>query len=90
MVGLGLTAAGIGTYENRPSQVFAGLLAAYLVFTAMTTVKPFPGIGRRVNVALMVLAFGYAVANLYAGSCSPSRRSCSSSIGRGACAFAPV
>ena len=68
MVGLGLTAAGIGTYENRPSQVFAGLLAAYLVFTAMTTVKPFPGIGKRVNVALMVLAFGYAVANLYAGA----------------------
>jgi uncharacterized membrane protein len=68
MVCLGLTAAGIGTYENRPSQVVAGLLAAYLVFTAMTTVKPFPGIGRRVNVALMVLAFGYAVVNLYTGA----------------------
>ena len=68
MVGLGLTAAGIGTYENRPSQVFAGLLVVYLVFTAMTTVKPFPGIGKRVDVVLMVLAFGYAVANLYGGA----------------------
>jgi len=67
MVVLGLTAAGIGTYESRPGQVFAGLLAAYLVFTAMTTVKPMPGIGRRVNVALMVLAFGYAVTSLYGG-----------------------
>jgi hypothetical protein len=67
MVGLGLTAAGIGTYENRPGQVFAGLLAAYLVFTAMTTVKPLPGIGQRANVALMVLAFGYGVASLYGG-----------------------
>ena len=67
MVLLGLTAAGIGTYESRPGQVFAGLLAAYLVFTAMTTVKPMPGIGRRVNVALMVLAFGYAVTSLYGG-----------------------
>ena len=68
MVALGLTAAGIGTYEKVPSQVFAGLLAAYLVFTGMTTVKPLPGIGQRVNVALMLLAFAYAVTNLYAGS----------------------
>ncbi len=67
MIGLGLTAAGIGTYENRPGQVFAGLIAAYMVFSAMTTVKPLPGIGQRFNVALMVLAFAYAAANLYAG-----------------------
>ncbi|HEU0224707.1 MAG TPA: hypothetical protein VFR29_04690 [Steroidobacteraceae bacterium] len=67
MIVLGLTAAGIGTYEGVPSQVFAGLLAAYLVFTAMTTVKPWPGIGQRVNVTLMVLAFAYALASLYGG-----------------------
>jgi len=67
MIGLGLTAAGIGMYETVPSQVFAGLLAVYLVFTAMTTVKPLPGIGQRVDVALMVLVFAYAAANLYAG-----------------------
>jgi len=67
MIGLGLTAAGIGTYEGIPGQVFAGLLAAYLVFTAMTTVKPWPGFGQRVNVALMVLAFAYALASLYGG-----------------------
>lgn len=67
MIVLGLTAAGIGVYENRPGQVFGGLLAAYLVFTAMTTVKPLPGIGQRVNVALMVLAFGYGAASVYGG-----------------------
>jgi hypothetical protein len=67
MVGLGLTAAGIGTYERIPSQVFAGLLAAYLVFTALTTVKPLPGIGQRFDVALMIMAFAYAVASLFAG-----------------------
>jgi hypothetical protein len=67
MVVLGLTAAGIGTYESRPGQVFAGLFAAYLVLSAMATVKPLPGIGRRFNVAMMVLAFGYAVALLYSG-----------------------
>lgn len=67
MIVLGLTAAGIGAYEGVPSQVFAGLLAAYLVFTAMTTVKPLAAIGHLVNVALMVLAFGYALASLYGG-----------------------
>ena len=67
MVVLGLTAAGIGTYESRPGQVFGGLLAAYLVFTAMTTVKPLPGIGSRVNIALMVLAFGYGLTSIYGG-----------------------
>jgi uncharacterized membrane protein len=67
MVALGVTAAAIGTYENRPGQVFGGLLAAYLVVSGMTTVKPLPGIGRRFHVALMVLAFAYAAANLYAG-----------------------
>ena len=67
MVGLGLSAAGIGAYERIPSQVFAGLLAAYLVFTGMTTVKPFPGIGRRFDVVLMIMAFGYAFVSLYGG-----------------------
>jgi uncharacterized membrane protein len=67
MVVLGLTAAGIGTYENRPGQVFGGLLAAYLVFSAMTTVKSLPRIGPRFNVALMILAFTFAVAMLYEG-----------------------
>jgi hypothetical protein len=67
MVVLGLTAAGIGLYEKIPSQVFAGLFAAYLVFSAMTAVKPLPGIGRRVDIALMVLAFASAVAGLYGG-----------------------
>jgi hypothetical protein len=67
MVGLGLTAAGIGSYERVPSQVFAGLLAAYLVFSGMTTVKPLPGIGRRFNIAVMVLAFTYGVASVYGG-----------------------
>jgi hypothetical protein len=67
MIVLGLSAAGIGTYENIPSQVFAGLIVAYLVFTGMTTVTPLAGIAQRVNVALMLFAFAYAVASLYGG-----------------------
>ena len=67
MLGLGFTAAGIGIYENRPSQVFAGLVAAYLVFSGMATVRALPGIGRRFNIAVMVLAFSYGAASLYGG-----------------------
>jgi hypothetical protein len=67
MVILGLTAVGIGMYENRPGQVFAGLIVAYLVVTAMTTVKPLAGFGQRIDVALMVLAFGFAALSLYGG-----------------------
>src|SRR5688500_18195254 len=67
MIVLGLTAAGIGTYENRPGQVFAGLLAAYMVFSALTTVKPLPRIGRPVNIALMILAFAYGAVSVYEG-----------------------
>jgi hypothetical protein len=67
MIGLGLTAAVIGTYEMIPSQVFAGILVAYLVLTAISTVKPLPLIGQHINVALMVLAFAYAVVLLYGG-----------------------
>lgn len=67
MVVLGLTAVGIGMYENSPGQVFGGLLAAYLVCSAMMTVRSFRGIGQRFNVALMVLAFTLAVVMLYGG-----------------------
>lgn len=68
MVILGLTAAGIGACERNAGQVFAGILAAYLVFSAMTTVKPLPGVGKQVDVALAVLAFTCAAVNLYAGA----------------------
>lgn len=68
MVVLGLTAAGIGTYEEIPGQVFGGLLAAYLVLSGTTTVRPLPGVGRRFDFALMLLAFVCAVVMLYGGA----------------------
>ena len=67
MIVLGLTAVGIGAYENRPSQVAAGLVVVYLVFSAMTTVKALPGVGRRLDVALMLFASAFALASLYDG-----------------------
>ena len=65
MLTLGLSAAGIGAYENSPGQIFAGLVAVYLVFTAMTTVRTLPGIGQRADSALMLLAFVCAGVMLY-------------------------
>jgi uncharacterized membrane protein len=67
MVVLGVTAIGIGAYEESPGQVVGGFLAAYLVFSAMTTVKPLPATGKRTDAALMVLAFAVAAAMLYSG-----------------------
>jgi uncharacterized membrane protein len=60
MIATGLTAAGISAYEGKP--VTGGALTAYFVFTAYTAVKPLPGVSRRVDIALMVLASTIAAA----------------------------
>lgn len=57
MLVLGLSAAGIGAYEGAPGQVVAGIFAAYLVFTAMSTVKELPVSGRWLDGTLMLAAF---------------------------------
>ncbi len=59
MIATGVLAAGISVYEGK--SVVGGAFAAYLVFTAATTVKPLPGAGRDSDVALMILAFTLAV-----------------------------
>lgn len=53
MVVLGLTAAGIGTYENRPGQVFGGLLAAYLTGDVVFGLEKG---GREILVGVLILA----------------------------------
>ena len=55
MIATGLTAMGISLYEGK-STFAGGLGTAYYVFTAYTAVKPLPGVGRRVDIVLMVLA----------------------------------
>ena len=60
MIATGITAAGISVYDGK--SVAGGALTAYLVFTAYTTVKPLPGMDRRVDMALMVLALTIAAA----------------------------
>ena len=59
MITTGITATGISLYEGK--EAFAGgVVTAYLVFTAWTTVRPLPGAGRQVDIALMFLAFTLA------------------------------
>ena len=55
MLAMGLTAVGISVYE-RKTDIGSGALAAYLVFTGWTSISPLAGAGRRVDVALMLLA----------------------------------
>ena len=62
MIATGITAAGIAAYEGVAT-VTGGVLTAYLVFTAYTAVKPIRWMTRRVDTALMVLAFSIAAAN---------------------------
>lgn len=66
MIATGITAAGIALYEGKPSPT-GGLIIVYFVFTALTAVRALPAAGRRVDVALMVLAFAMA-AEGYAGA----------------------
>ena len=61
IIAMGLTAVGIAVFEGK-EDVAGGALAAYLVFTAWTTVKPLPGAGRGADIALMLLAFLFGVA----------------------------
>lgn len=59
MIAMGLAAVGISIYEGK-DDVASGALTAYLVFTALTTVKPVRGVGRRAQIGLMLLAFAFA------------------------------
>ena len=59
IIAMGITATGISVYEGKETFT-GGVITAYLVFTAYITVRPLPGAGRQVDIALMVLAFTLA------------------------------
>lgn len=65
MIATGITAAGISVYAGK--SIGGGALIIYFVFTAYTTVKPLPGAGRRVDMALMVMALAFAAASYFTG-----------------------
>lgn len=60
MIAMGLSGAGIAVYEGK-TDVAAGALTAYLVFTAWTAIRPLSEGGRRIDVALMLLAWIFAI-----------------------------
>lgn len=55
MLAMGLVAVGISMYEHKQA-VDSGAVAAYLVFTAWTAVRPFAEGGRRMDILLMLFA----------------------------------
>ena len=56
MVALGLSAVAVSAFEGKETFT-GGVFPAYLVFSGWTAVRPLREGGRRVDVALMVLAF---------------------------------
>ena len=66
MFAMGILGASISAVWGvaRQSNIPAGLLAAYLVVTALTTVRPRTEWSRRIDFGLMVLVFGLAAVNL--------------------------
>lgn len=68
MITSGLFAAGIALYERNFGSVIGGVLTAYLVFTALTTVRPIQGPNARAtSIALMLLALSLALTELVFG-----------------------
>lgn len=63
----GVLAIPIAAYEGNIGSVVGGILVVYFVYTAMTAVKPMPGTGGVVDVALMTLAFAIAAVSYWYG-----------------------
>ena len=68
-----LLATVIATYEGRVSMMIGAPFTAYLVFTAMTTVRPLSSEPRWLAPALMVLAFGWFAADFAMGARAAGR-----------------
>jgi hypothetical protein len=68
MITSGLFIIGIASYANKPGMVIGGALTAYLVFTALLTVRPPSPADRRVNIVLagvaLLLALGILIPSL--------------------------
>ena len=64
MVVMGLVGAAIATYEVKIGSIDGGLLAVYLVTTALTTVRPRTPAVRRFEHIAMVVALGTGITNI--------------------------
>ena len=63
MIAMGLSAVGVAVYEGK-TDIFGGALAAYLIFTGWTAIRPLPAGGRGVHVVLMLFAWFLAIGGL--------------------------
>jgi uncharacterized membrane protein len=61
MVAMGISATVMAAVRGVEGSVLGGLLAAYLVITALTTVRPSTAASRRLDSGLMLLAMGVGV-----------------------------
>ena len=59
MIATGVTAAAISAYEGK--SIAGGAFTAYFVFTAFTAVRSLPTVGRKTEIAFMILAFTFSV-----------------------------
>jgi hypothetical protein len=67
MVTMGVMASGIAAYEQKMTTIIGGPFTAYLVFTALTAVRPLAHEPRRLAPWLMALAFAMALFNIVLG-----------------------
>ncbi|HVH58416.1 MAG TPA: DUF2306 domain-containing protein [Vicinamibacterales bacterium] len=69
MLVLGASASLLGFLKNGPSDgnVFAGIMTAYFVGTALTTVRPVSPWTRGINVAALIVAVGLALGGIVGG-----------------------
>jgi uncharacterized membrane protein len=67
MITMGFLATGIAAYEGNTSSLLGGLFAAYLIFTAMTTVRPLPDEPRGLGVGLGLFTLAFGMANVSMG-----------------------
>jgi hypothetical protein len=66
MIVMGLFGAAVATYEMKVTAA-GGILSVYLVFTGLTTVRPFRGPGQLQQLALMIVALVVAAFELTVG-----------------------
>jgi uncharacterized membrane protein len=67
MLATALLATGIATYEGKVSMMISAPFTAYLIFTAMTAVRPLNPEPRLLAPVLMMLAFAWSVADVTMG-----------------------
>jgi uncharacterized membrane protein len=67
MLAMSLTAVVVAGFKGQEANVIAALLTAYLVTTALTTVRPTTGGLRRVEVGAMLIALAVGVTSITLG-----------------------